>query len=161
MFMSYDSLTNALTGTYLAYSKPWYYIKPLADTQARTYPDLICQLSMLNQSLTHVSSSVISDVIRHWTMLHQTLAHFSPVNYSHLIILTRATSTRAPGFQWREDSSEGLGCVVTIRTPISHNTTLDRRLGWAVTIYSPICASARSTYLIDTKIIDGDCSGDE
>ena len=28
------------------------------------------------------------------------------------MILSRATSTRAPGFQWREDSSGELGCTV-------------------------------------------------
>ncbi len=93
-----------------------------------------------------------------------------------LSILLRATSTRAPGFQWCEDSSGGLGCVVfprckrslksvwaghigfntsdhkehqpficmliqitnyvTIRTPISHDITLSRRIGWTATIHS-------------------------
>ncbi len=33
-------------------------------------------------------------------------------------ILSRATSTRVPGFQWCEDSSGGLGCVVFPRSLI-------------------------------------------
>ncbi len=80
-------------------------------------------------------------------------------------ILLRATSTRAPGFRWREDISGGHGCVVLPqckrslqpvwtghtgfkhqifvpslwypklnKTAISHDTTLNRRIGWTATL---------------------------